>query len=597
VALHSTLAGRDTGMTVVVKNSSDADRLVVIRCVSLHGASIADSLKAQPETLLVPAHTAAATRISFPATLAALPPGVYPVTIVATSGTATVRRQLLVTVDRLSPLLLIGTTWTVRVVRTVPFSPWFDVGPSALLPIPADADTGLIGSGDAVGTALAGPMGAVAYAYRLGSIERLAPGVLGVPLAFDGLTIAGDYSGPLTLVPGSADTKVALTVRVTDFWFWPALAIVLGIVLAFALQRYTTVDRAYLQLKADVLRVASQWSDARQQYTRTLSPDGGSADDIAYDIGPDFLQQCDTLLKDVDALKRPLIVPLDGTNTVYASVQKRLETLRGVLDAWPQFAQELNALASKLVDANAEADALRTPPPVNAASIPSTSPPDVLGAAMQLLRGGPITVAKLETTRSAVRDMTTFLEDWTHCADRVVADRARIANVQSHLTSATQPAFNQANDGITKARSHLQSARSATDLTRLDTVKTIDSAEGSLSTVEAALSVPPPHPKLRKDQPAAAAALALSDLGTDTGTSAKPENQLRRLLKKVDRYDYLFFLLTLLIAVLTGFKTLYLGQNSFGTVADYIAAVLWGFGTKYTLETLTTAIGHFFQRA
>jgi hypothetical protein len=598
VTLRSALAGRDTGMTVVVKNSSDADRLVVIRCESLHGVPIADSLKAQPETLFVPARSAAATRISFQATLAALSPGVYPGAIVATAGAATVRRQLLVTVDRLPPLLLIGTTWTVRVVRKVPFSPWFDVGRSALLPVPADADTGLLGSGDSVGTALAGPMGAVAYAYHHGSIERLAPGVLGVPLAFDDLTIAGDYTGPLTLIPGSPDSKLALTVRVTDYWFWPALAILVGIVLAFALQRYTTVDRAYLQLKADVLRVASQWGGAQQQYTRALSPAVGSAADIEYDIGPDFLQQCDSLLRDVDALKRPLIVPLDGTNVAYASAQQRLTTLRGVLTDWPQFAKEIDALAAKLVEAHAEAGDLRTPPPANAATVPSTSPPDVLEAALRRLRGGPITVPDLESTRSAVRDMTAFLGEWTNCAERVVADRKRLANVQPHVNSATQQAFSQADGDIAKARSQLQSAQSAADLTRLDTLKTIDNAEGSLSVLEAALlTAPAPHPKHRIDRRAAVASLALSDLGVETGAIDKPENQLKRLLKKLDLYDYLFFLLTLLIAVLTGFKTLYLGQNSFGTPADYIAAVLWGFGTKYTLETLTTVIGHFFQRA
>src|SRR5579862_4477034 len=78
VALRSALAGRDTGVTVEVKNSGDSARHVVIRCEPLLGTSRSDAvLAAQPETLLVPARTSAATRVALPAALATLPPGVY----------------------------------------------------------------------------------------------------------------------------------------------------------------------------------------------------------------------------------------------------------------------------------------------------------------------------------------------------------------------------------------------------------------------------------------------------------------------------------------------------------------------------------------
>jgi hypothetical protein len=73
-----------------------------------------------------------------------------------------------------------------------------------------------------------------------------------------------------------------------------------------------------------------------------------------------------------------------------------------------------------------------------------------------------------------------------------------------------------------------------------------------------------------------------------------PAVQAKQLLARVQFYDILFLALTLLVAVVTGFKSLYLGQNTFGTLSDYLSAILWGFGTKYTLETLLAVVGRFF---
>jgi hypothetical protein len=594
VALRSALVGRDTGVTVEVKNGGDSDRRVVIRCEALRGTGVGDSLlAAQPETLLVPAHTSAATRVALPPALATLPPGVYLSAVVATAGPATVRRQLVVTVDRLPPLMLIGSAWTVRVVREFPFVNSFYIGRSALLPVPADADTGLLGSRtDSIGTALAGPMGAVAYAYRRNAIARLAPGVLGVPLAFDHLTTAGDYTGPLTLVPGLPDSKLALTVRVTDFWFWPALAIAIGILLAFALQRYTTVDRAVWQLKADVLRAAGQWDDAQAQYARALAPTIGAAAEIKYELGASYLKECHSLLSAVDALGQPLLTPLDNTNDAYKAAQQRLATLQGCLTDWPLFAHDLNTLAQAIQNAQSETASLQL------------GRPAVLATALDDLHGGPITVAGFAAARAAVTNMSAFLADWVDCAQRVADDRARITVLTPHVDAKHKPAFDTMRGLVAQASNDLQLARSADELKRRDTQKTLDSADGQLAQLGAVLLPTPalPAKQLRivgggetvLDEGTIAAKLRRE---TEAEAALPPLEQAKRLKDKITAADYFFLVLTLAIAVLTGFKALYLGQNTFGTVADYIAAILWGFGTRYTLDTFVTVVGHFFQRA
>lgn len=570
VALRSALAGRDTGVTIEVKNSGDSARHVVLRCEPLHGARVADSLLlAQPETLLVPARTSAATRLSLPAALATLPPGVYLGGVVASAGKATVRRQLVVTVDRLPALMLIGSTWTVRVVRSFPGVDQFHTDRSALLPVPADADTALLGSrADSVGTALAGPMGAIAYAYRRGPIERLAPGVLGVPLDFEHLTTAGDYTGPLTLVPGLTDSKLTLTVRVTDYWLWPAAAIALGILLAFALQRYTSVDRKYWQLKADILRAAGGWAGAQQQYEKTLMSHA------KYQLGPSYLKECDALLGAAKALAQPLLAPLDTTNDAYKAAQQRLATLQSCLTDWPRFATDLNALAAAIQRAESEWAHLKTS---------SDQKPDALGAARDVLIGKPLTVAGFAGARTAVTSMTVFLGDWTHYAKRVGEDRARIVALASHVDPKNQT-LDSAHGYVAKAGSDLLHAISVEDLKRLDIQKSLDTAEGLLAKLEDTVRVP-------------STKRVLAPLLYEGPVAPPPLEQAEQYQERIGAADALFLFMTLTVAVLTGFKTLYLGQNTFGTASDYISAILWGFGTKYTLDTVVTVAGRFFQRA
>jgi hypothetical protein len=56
------------------------------------------------------------------------------------------------------------------------------------------------------------------------------------------------------------------------------------------------------------------------------------------------------------------------------------------------------------------------------------------------------------------------------------------------------------------------------------------------------------------------------------------------------RNDRWYFLLTTAVAVATGLSEVYLANPSFGTMKNYMAALLWGFGTKMGLDTVRAAV-------
>jgi hypothetical protein len=592
VVLASALAARDTGIIVEVHNGTNHARAVAIRFES---SGDAEGLAVSPDTLRIPARTSGVVRLMLDPALIKRRPGLYGGYVVASAGSDTVRREIELAVDRRSPVLFIGTAWTVRVVRSRPLWSTFDLGLSSFLPLPADADTALLDARvDAA--ALQGPEGAVAFVRRDGPIRPLTAGVLGLKLAVDSLTTTGDYTGTLTLSPGVA---VPLTVRVTDFWAWPAGAILLGILLAWGLQRYTTVERAYWQLRASVLRVASQWNDTQQRYSMALyAAVGNAAGTVDYALDASFRQQCQDLLAEVDALGRPLNAPLDASNTAYAAAQQRLAQLQVSLSGWPDFAGEIGALNAAINATRVAMTALHTPPPDDAATMPSKDPPTVMAAALALLRGGPITVANLAPTRAAVVGMTAFLAQWVNYAARVVRDRHRIAALAPRIDKTHAPPFEDARGGVAKARDDLQWAVSAADWAARGTEQTLNGAERQLNDLEA---VPPAAPAVHRFTELGAAGFtdAIPRVWVPRLAAAEqsPAAQARQLLARVRLYDVLLLTLTLLVALVTGFKQLYLGQNTFGTLSDYLSAILWGFGTKYTLETLLAVVGRFFGPA
>ena len=592
--MPSAMVGRDTGVTFEVANDASRARMVRFTCVSVGDAPC---LVIAPTTVLVPAKGSGIARLVLDPALGARTPGVYVSYILAIAGRDTARREVVVSVDRRSPLAFLGTAWTVRVVRKVPGLG--GVRPDTTrLPLPADVDTTFLQTRVTL-AALTGPQGAVAYVRRAGPIATLDSDMAGLPVVFTGLTTDGDYTGSLTLEPGAADGKVALTVRVTDWWVWPAAAILVGIVLAYLLQRYTTVERAYLTLKADVLRTASQWEGAQQRYLAALRPAGTAAPSVQYALGVDFLKQCAALLGDVDALGKPFNSPLDAGNTAYAAAQQRLAQLRACLTSWPAFADEISALTASLDVARTAATALKATDP---ATMPSADTAAALAAAARLQSGGPIGVANLASARADVTGMTAFLGQWTTYARRVIFDRSHATALAPRVTAAHQATFEAARAGIADAREALRWASTAADLTARKTDETLATAEGQLAQLDAVLPALTTRTHAAvADRPVLAGLADAEEMPfqprRDAILEAAHGATADSIRSKIRVYDVLFFLLTLLVAVATGFKSLYLGQNTFGTVADYLTAVLWGFGTKYTLDAASALIGRFFSPA
>jgi hypothetical protein len=201
-----------------------------------------------------------------------------------------------------------------------------------------------------------------------------------------------------------------------------------------------------------------------------------------------------------------------------------------------------------------------------------------------------------------VTGMTAFLGEWTTYARRVIFDRGHATALAPRVDAGHQATFEAARAGIAEAREALRWASTAADLAARKTDEKLAAAEGQLAQLDAVL--PALTTRLHAavaGRPVLAGLVDMEEMPfqprRDAVLEAAHGATADSIRGEIRVYDVLFFLLTLLVAVATGFKSLYLGQNTFGTVADYLTAVLWGFGTKYTLDAVSALIGRFFGPA
>lgn len=65
------------------------------------------------------------------------------------------------------------------------------------------------------------------------------------------------------------------------------------------------------------------------------------------------------------------------------------------------------------------------------------------------------------------------------------------------------------------------------------------------------------------------------------------EREARGLLRRLAEADAVVFVISLIVATLSGLSVLYLGKPGFGSAQQYLLAVLWGFGIDKAIESVT----------
>lgn len=99
-------------------------------------------------------------------------------------------------------------------------------------------------------------------------LQSTEPGRLEIPLLIIDLSLAGKYEGPLLLDPADPKTsdKVDLTVQIKDWWAWPLLFILVGVVVSYSIAKVREEWRPKRDLSGRIAAVLREVYDEQARF-------------------------------------------------------------------------------------------------------------------------------------------------------------------------------------------------------------------------------------------------------------------------------------------------------------------------------------------
>lgn len=412
--------------------------------------------------------------------------------------------------------------------------------------------------------------------------EKPLPGGLqGVRLSFKSDACCGKFKGKINKEVGTEKDDVEVNVLVSHHWLYPLLALIAGVGLAFYFkERYVSVTRPLFlleerraQIEEDFLRAqaAFQKKHRGETYAR-------------YSVASVFNQKLAAALAEVNALRDRSFSTLDAE--AMKKAQASLDELKALADEWAAFPARMAALKSAHLALVINSSTRR--PPV--AEPPKT--PTIYRAAAALLNGGgEMTAAQLKEVGSEAVALSGRLLHWKAFNDKAADIWDDIHETEpphrlKKIAEEKQERLTALNDQLANlwydlwARADYQNEEMLSGLA--------DAEKEAQLLGQHFVKAGPEAPTGTADDRSLRTRRKLPTLSAD-GAGATPSQRiwLYRLQRHV--LDWLFLIVSVAIAVYTGFSQLYVGQ-AFGTWQDYVKIFLWGFGAQTTLTAVLTGL-------
>ena len=594
LSARALLARRGGYQDVVLANPTTGARDVVLHLrwsgadSASHRAPLLFDNGALVDTVRVPARGEAVARLR--ANRLALPDEGRAREGVLTSTDAgfVVERQIVLDPSRarsdslLSPIAAISY----HAVRRWPFpfsddSPVTIAGRGFLLPVFAAWDSAVAGGAElALSSVLQGPRGETAVLESTKQIFPLGDELHGVRLRVSGLTRPGEYVGTLSQAPlsGTVQVKVSLA----DHWLWAVIAILFGVLLGYKLERYTGVERADWLLRARLARITSRWATAQAAFAKTLGPLGEAARRVAYAMGTDVERQRKAREEELRALARHTFLPDDHVRTKFAALATAVEELEKQIAQWPGLAVALVTLHRARADSQAVFDTLRAPGGSPGKSIAIDE------VANRAFIGREIDVSELKGAIKTAADVTGTIDLWRLMCEDVQECYSWLAEAKVKGVASTE--LRAVEKQLIGVHHDLWTATSEAELETRQTRTTLVTAQRELLAQLAQVGTPVPPSAPGKGVSGAPPRVAPK---RDT-TYVPPDERAGAWERIVRAHDWALFALIMAVALASGFKLVY--SDTFGTLPDYLTALLWGFGSKTGVEALATTLSKFFGR-
>ncbi|HJQ70350.1 MAG TPA: hypothetical protein VKA70_15335 [Blastocatellia bacterium] len=405
----------------------------------------------------------------------------------------------------------------------------------------------------------------------------------GIVLGLKGRGAPGEYTGKLSEIKTDEDKPLTITVISAHYWFFAALACFIGILLYYLMQWYLNVLRKVWELKEQEAQLGVAFGEAKENYEKT-------ADGKEYEkdtIEPDFKKQRAALLKKINGLMFRNFIKLDENSDAYKGVIKQLGEMDETARRWSAFAEKkLNPLDDLLRKSESDFKLRPLDETLTGAE------PRIAMKAREVIaaRGNPMTIAEFNGRLAKADELLPRLSAWQNL-------NAKAAKIWHMLDAITKtPGFKES-DPLRKDEIETDKEDTFKIWRTLWAAESFDpqGLEGDLFELENSLAI---HlGQSAKGGPAQPAATVKIEVDKAFLPEESPAARIvRNLIRKRISLDFFYLILVTVVAVYTGLNTFYFNKP-FGTLRDYLDALVWGFGTKALIDLVTGAINKFLPTA
>ena len=380
----------------------------------------------------------------------------------------------------------------------------------------------------------------------------------------------GDYTGQVNLVPANAaGPKTTISFKVRDNWIWPAVILALGLVIAIMMERWLTRWRPRKQLSSAIWRLKQQVTDATTLANKKLQP---LRKPPAAEWRAPLLYDSDTsdpsLLNDVGArVERGLRNALgDGERTEFGADGTQMDKVETLVDGYSdvlEYGLRAAGALKGLLDlsgnnAAAESGALadRVSNFLNGSTITDEAALSTLQAQSKELAEVAAGVGALDASYRRLAQVAAD-NDNTKIAkqrEQLLGTVATVTALNSQLQRYTELSNNIYQPEPAVVSEHAESMRQLAD-TGVYVLR-----EQEIAGARIELDLPRPSFAPPRTNPVV--------------TTAKTKGDwLRRHLALEDT---VFSVVSGIFVFATGFSALYLVNETFGSLNDYVGVLTWG---------------------
>ena len=380
----------------------------------------------------------------------------------------------------------------------------------------------------------------------------------------------GTYAGKLDFDPDDEkEGEYELTVVAKDFIFWPALALLLGIYAAYLTRRILGVNRPL----ANLLGRESDLHTRHEAAMRALRcpPKGEPRPRWAdYDTTANFNERANALRTELQAL--------DAASPAAEMPPARRKAAVAELAALEGHVKDLESLPKT---AQALRDALEEAEDARLDKLLGDERGDVPGFVVRgrwLVGGRTLSVDGLTEQIKEMKETTAVAEWWVELHETLRADVELLRDLERQRVDVT-PALRP----LSAAYRAMWRARKAKALRAKRLMRRLDDARWELLL----LGDPPDAQGIAGEQRAVAAVLPSFGALPDLPAAAAERSAV--LAGYVRGWDRILKRLAFAVAVFAGLVALYFGET-FGTPADYLTALFWGFTTATAIDLLLESL-------